>query len=531
MKSSERNRFAVDAGEPTRFERRAVGNGRAPAATWGLRESVIITREGDTMKRVGRYSVVHLHPCPEKQTVIRRSLFVLPIALTAAVLLAVGVSAPTLSYAGDHGYSFRAVAKLGDPAPGGGNHEGDFEPQDINASGTVFFASDLSTGGEGLFRSRHGVNSQIVRSGLPAPGTSTNFGIFGILTPGGSNDAGDFAFGFTLPGFDPVLGIGTNAGVWRYSQASGAVTKVLAPGDPAPGGTTFRGTIGHSDLNNRGEIATVGIIDTPFGNCADPGACLGLGRGVYKFDQHNNATTIAAPGDPAPAFSSTFDDAWDPNINNGGDVVFGGHVTGETCIGRPTLGCFESLYLYRASTGTLSSLVHQGDPAPDGGTFDFAFNGRLNNVGDVSFIGVQGGSTGVFLTGVFLYKHTGSIVIVAKPGDSLPGGIMANSTFNQGAHGINAAGDVAFVAQLDADADSDGVQDTGVYLYHAGKISTVVRTGTVIPGLGTVAHTNNPFFVGSPYPWPTVHLNSRGEVLTQVILTNGNTYVVVATPH
>jgi hypothetical protein len=454
-----------------------------------------------------------------------------PIAMTAAALLAVGVSAPTLSHAVDSGYSFRTVVKLGDPAPGGGNHEGDFEPQDINASGTVIFVSDLEDengfAGEGLFRSRKGVNSQIVRSGLPAPGTSTNFGFFGILTPGGLNDAGDFAFGFTLDGFD--LSLGTNAGVWRYSEASGAVTKVLAPGDPAPGGTTFRGTHLHSDLNDGGEIATVGIIDTPSGNCTDSGAtCFGLGRGVYKFDRKNNVTKIAAPGDPAPGSSSTFNDAWDPNINNRGDVVFGGHVTGETCLGgsSSTIGCFESLYLYRASTGTLSSLVHQGDPAPDGGTFDFAFNGRLNNAGDASFIGVQGGRTGVFL-----YKHTGSIVTVAKPGDSLPGGTMLNTTFYQGAHGINAAGDVAFVAQLDTDANGDGVKDTGVYLFHAGRISTVVRTGTVIPGLGTVAHTNSPFYVGLQYPYPNVHLNNRGEVLTQVILTNGQTYVVVATPH
>jgi len=90
------------------------------------------------------------------------------------------------------------VVKLGDPAPGGGEHEGDFEPTDINASGTVLFVSDLvddnGPAGEGLFRSRHGVSSQIVRSGLPAPGTSANFGFFGMLTPGGLNDAGDVAF-------------------------------------------------------------------------------------------------------------------------------------------------------------------------------------------------------------------------------------------------------------------------------------------------------------------------------------------------
>ena len=45
------------------------------------------------------------------------------------------------------------------------------------------------------------------------------------------------------------------------------MSPVLLPGDPAPGGTTFRGTDSHTDLNNRGEIATVGVIDTLAGNC------------------------------------------------------------------------------------------------------------------------------------------------------------------------------------------------------------------------------------------------------------------------
>ena len=91
------------------------------------------------------------------------------------------------------------------------------------------------------------------------------------------------------------------------------MSSVLLPGDPAPGGTTFRGTDFHSDINNRGQIATVGVIDTSDGNCTDPTAsCFGLGRGVYTFDRFNNATKIAAPGDSAPGSISTFDDAWGP---------------------------------------------------------------------------------------------------------------------------------------------------------------------------------------------------------------------------
>jgi hypothetical protein len=458
-----------------------------------------------------------------------------PLSITLAVtaLFTLTVIAARPSHADS--YDFRVVAQLGDPAPGGGDHEGDFEPQDINDSGTVMFVSDLSTGGEGLFRSRHGVNTQIVRSGLPAPGTSANFGPFGILTPGGMNNAGNMAFGFTLD--VPFTEFGTNAGVWRYDASHGTVTKVLVPGDPAPGGTTFRGTIYHTDINNHGVIATVGIIDTPDGNCQDPlSSCFGLGRGIYTADNHNVIRKIMAPGDQAPgSISSKFDDAWDPSINDGGDIVFGAHVLGEECIGGTdsTIGCFESLYRYRSSNGRISSVAHQGGPAPGGGNFRIAFNGQINNRGDIAYIGDLAVAPAFdSILGVFLADRAGVSRAVARPGDSLPGGTMMQTTFNQGSVAINNSGVVAFVAKLDADVNGDGIKDTGVYVNNGRTITTVVRTGTEIPGLGTVKLTNNPIFVsGSDFPWPGIRINDHGEVLTQVILENGDTYVIVASPH
>jgi hypothetical protein len=470
-------------------------------------------------------------------TALRRSWIVLPVAIVALAGLAIVVSGTASMYAASPGYSFRVVAALGDGAPGGGEHEGDFEPQDINASGSVLFASDLADedghfAGEGVFLRQRGVTSVIARDGQEAPGTGGHhFSGFGILSPGAMNDAGDVAFAFSLDPPDPLL---LNTGLWRYSAATGTLSKVLLPGDPAPGGTTFRGAHFHADINNTGEIANVAIVDTPYGHCTDQGAwCYGLGRGVYRFDRWNNVAQVAAPGDPAPGSSSTFDDAWDPNISDSGDVVFGGHVTGEDCIGGSgsDIGCYESLYLYRASTGRLTSLVHQGDPAPGGGVFEFAFDGRSNGIGHISFIG----GNGTFDTGVFLYTRSGSVLKVAAPGDNMPGGgTMVNTTLSQGAHAINGGGDVAFVARLDTDANGDGEKDTGVYLYRRGTIIPVVRTGTAIPGLGTVAHTNRTWEVacGSlcPWPWPGVHLNDRGEILTQVILENGDNYIVVATP-
>ena len=450
--------------------------------------------------------------------------------MLSLTVLAVAMGAPTSKAAPPGGYTFSVVATLGDPAPGGDLHKGDFEPGDINSRGDVAFVSDLAetddnTFGEGLYARYHGITRLIARTGDLIPGSQLSYG-GGVLSPPGMNDYGDIAFGFLTDNLSQV-----GAAAFRYDLLSDRVSAVFLPGDPAPGRTTFRGTDFHTDINNRGQIATVAIIDTRDGNCTDPTAsCFGLGRGVYTFDRFNNATKIAAPGDPAPGSSSTFDDAWDPNLNNSGDVIFGGHVQGETCVdgSDSTLGCFESLYLYRAGTRRLSSIVHQGQPAPGGGIFKYAFNGRLNEVGDASFIG--GFNEDQSENGVFLRKRNGTLMVVARVGDPLPGGTMKNATINQGSHAIDNAGNVAFSAVLDADSDHDGIDDTGVYLWSGRAIRSVVRTGTVIPGLGTVVHVNNAYDVGTTNAWPEVHINERGQILTQVIMNTGKNYVVLATP-
>jgi hypothetical protein len=311
------------------------------------------------------------------------------IGMLSLVSLGLALGTMSAEAAPPNGYTYSVVATLGKLAPPERDvvyHEGDFEPGDINSRGDVAFASDLAKSddmifGEGLFARYNGITRKIARTGDPIPGTQLNYGD-GILSPPSMNDSGDVAFGFCtdIPSAWFAL-CGTVPGVFRYDSVRQKVSPVLLPGDPAPGRTTFRGTDFHTDLNNRGEIATVGVIDTSAGNCTNPtAACFGLGRGVYIFDRFNNPRKIAAPGDPAPDSNSTFDDAWDPNLNNSGDVVFGGHVTGETCVGGDdsTLGCFDSLYLYRASTGRISSIAHQGVSAPGGGKFTYAFNGRLN---------------------------------------------------------------------------------------------------------------------------------------------------------
>ena len=446
--------------------------------------------------------------------------------------LALLLAAQGLAHAQD--YTFQIVATLGDPAPGGGNHESDFEPEDINNRGDVLFASDLSqpVPGEGLFLRRNGKTSQITRTGRPAPGTGTTFGA-GILSTAGMNDAGDIAFGFLLEPSTPVLGV--SGGVFRYTAATKKVTPVIVPGDKDADGTTFVGSFYHSDINNAGVVAASMIIETDQGRCQQGTPCEGKGHAVYTVSRQNQIRKVAAPGDPAPGEKKFFDEAVDSNINDRGDVVFGGHVKGEVCLGENReipIGCFESLYLYTASTGEIKSIAHTGDPAPRGDKFAIAFMGMPNNSGDIAFIG----STIIrpdplANTGVYLWRgQSGVVEAVAIPGDALPGGgHMTRATTSQCCVDVNKAGEVAFAAQLDTDDDEDRIKDTGVFVKLGGSLRRVVRTGDVLPDIGTVRHVNWTF-APPDTPAPFVNLNDNGQVLTQVILEDGTNHVIVATP-
>src|SRR5438552_406175 len=114
----------------------------------------------------------------------------------------------------------------------------------------------------------------------------------------------------------------------------------------------------------------------------------------------------------------------------------------------------------------LTNVVSPGDPAPDGGTFDFAAAPSINARGDVAF----------------------------------------------GAHVRGEECCVAFSAQLDADTLGTGNRDTGLYVWSHGALRVVARTGTNLPGLGTVLALSPPDFVGGP-PFSGAALNNREMIL------------------
>jgi len=134
--------------------------------------------------------------------------------------------------------------------------------------------------------------------------------------------------------------------------------------------------------------------------------------------------------------------------------------------------------------------------------------------------------------GLFL-SSGGSLSVVIRPGDALPGGgnFVTTGWFGVGTSAqfsFNDRGEVAFSATLDTDDDGDGILDTGVYVWSAGALQLIARTGTVVPDIGTIAHIQSPQSIGGRLPFGGAVLNSRGDVLFEATLTDGLGVLLVA---
>jgi hypothetical protein len=449
-----------------------------------------------------------------------------PLLIAAAL---VGAKAQGVSPQSE-GYSFTKIASLGDAAPTGGTFVNDFETGGLNSSGDMAFGADVSTGGEGVFLRHKGEIIELGRTGGQAPGLGQGgvpltFSEFGFLGPVGLNDEGDEVFAFLLDPFTQPLG--ANAGTYRYSHTNGKVTPVVIPYvTPAPQGDTFQGVSNRPTINNRGDVVFAGIVITDHGvhNVPDNGEpYIGLGIGIFRSDSTWQLTSVVSPGDAAPG-GGNFDFAFEPWVNNAGDVSFTGHIAGEESrvASFPPQAEFilalGSLYVKNGGTGTIRSIAHAGDPAPGGGKFRRAFQSVMNNRGQIAFRGDLTAAPGINQSiGVFLYSGD-EIRAIARPGDSMPGGGKLVNPRRGDLH-INDRGDIVFGGVVDTDVDHDGFDDTGLFQWSHGRLSLIARTGTVIPGVGTVSTTSGAIN------------NNRGQVIFQATLTDGSGVFLLATPH
>src|SRR5712691_2719055 len=459
-----------------------------------------------------------------------------------ALLLAAGLvgTKPHGVSAQSEDYSFAKIASLGDKAPKGGTFVNDFEPGGLNIHGDIAFGADVSTGGEGVFLRHNGQITELGRTNRAAPGGGTFE--FGFLGPVGLNDQGDAVFTFLLKKF--TLPLGVNAGVYRYSHTTQSVTPVVIPYvTPAPGGGEFQGAFFQPTINYSGDVVFAGIVKTDQGvhNVPDNGeAYIGLGIGIFRADATGHISSVVSPGDAAPG-GGTFDYAVEPWVNDDGDVSFIGHIAGEESVVKnfppqaEFISALGGLYVKKAATGEIRTIVHAGDPAPGGGNFRQVFHDVMNNLGQIAFNGdLTPGHDANKRIGVFLYSG-GEIAAIARPGDRMPGGgKLVNASLVGGNVHINNGGDVVFSGVVDTDVDGDGFADTGLFQWSQGRLSVIARTGTVIPGVGTVDELASPQLVFPPAPIPTTTTgainNDMGQVLFQATLTDGSGVFLLATP-
>lgn len=439
----------------------------------------------------------------------------------AAALLALAASSSSPAWAdpgvAPRGYSFRIVARAGDPVPGtAATVASDLSVGDINVRGDVVFDVQMSSGGTAILFARGERLRKIAATGETAPGGGT-YASFPIGRSS-TNSWGDVAFDFLLEPIQQPFGVG--GGVFRRDGLTGAVEAVaLADVTPAPGGAPVRGSTLRASIDDRREVVFGAIISTTDGVSGE------LGNAVLRARRDGSLATVLAPGDPAPD-GSTIDMAMNPSANVAGQVAVAGHQSNQECIdfGTPQevfINCATSVYLVQPG-GDLQAIALQGDAAPGGGTYRFAWSPVLNGLGQVAFVGDLSPPPGFNqASGVFLH-HRGRTRAIARPGDAMPGGgrVAVVTNFGAGNLRINNRGEVAFNAVLDT--GSEQAPDTGAYLWSRGRLVLVARTGTVIPGAGTVASVQPTF--------ASIGLNDRGQVALSIRFEDGGQALLIATP-
>ena len=160
-----------------------------------------------------------------------------------------------------------------------------------------------------------------------------------------------------------------------------------------------------------------------------------------------------------------------PATNSEGDVLF---VARFNPIGSSISD--EGLFLYDASSGSLETVVKDGDPVPDGNGYLYVAltnHPALGNDGRVAFWGTISGAVGGLGNGSGIFRWTnGNLVRIARSGQTRPGGTELLEAFTWPS--INHKGDVAFWADLDPSGQ-------GIYRGRGGQLVEIARTGDESP--------------------------------------------------
>lgn len=301
---------------------------------------------------------------------------------------------------------------------------------------------------EGVFASREARTSQVVAAGDPAPGLGDFAGI--VLGPTAMNAYGDVAMALVLEPLTTPLGL--NSGIYRYSSAAHTITGMVIPGiTPLPGSARvkFLGVSEGVSINANSTIAFAGIVPTTAG-LSNSTAGIGIYR-VERSGRTTKvmAPGDPAPGGARfnfgarPSINDLNDVAFEAHLA-GSEVIGGSNA--------PTVLEVEAtgVYLMKARATRATKVAQQGDLDPAGAKLRHAFAPALNNAGQVLFVGDLTAAPD-FNQSLGLYRLSGqTVTTVARPGDTMPGGGIMKTIDNVGAaRAQNQRGSICFSAELE----------------------------------------------------------------------------------
>lgn len=277
--------------------------------------------------------------------------------------------------------------------------------------------------------------------------------------------------GFARMGVMLWLGVGV--------VPAGTLHVIALSGQPVPGGGgVFSGKnsgLGMTApaLNNRGVVSFSGSMDD-----AKPG---GTGYAVFCGGP-GTVIVVARAGQSPPALGgaqfSLFQWFSKVGINDAGAVAFGAVLSPE--IGQSAIlksGSSANGLALHARTGSTGSwegslLLHiNREPT-------------INALGQTAFYSELAGTNGGSSDNAVILRGNASgsgLTLIAQKGDPLPAG---GETFEpySGVPALNEAGQVAFLATTSKDSNA-----RAVLRGEGGSLTLMARTGTVVPGLGTIS--------------------------------------------